>query len=93
LSMIVTSQPTCTPQCFNGQGSFPLNTCYDYVYSGHTVILTISAVGIWKDKAHIIEKILWLIYVPFVALWITMSRQHYTDDVVLGLLVGSLLAI
>lgn len=94
VSMLVTTQPTCTPQCFQTGGSFPWNTCYDYVYSGHTVVITIAVIAILKDRGpHWLEKMLWGLYAPCCALWISMTRQHYTDDVVLGLLVGSLMSV
>lgn len=94
LSMIVTTQPTCTPQCFSTGGSFPWNTCYDYVYSGHTVSITISAICICKSvNAYRFERVMWAMYAPLCALWISASRQHYTTDVVLGLFIGTLLCI
>jgi len=91
-TLMVTSQPTCTPQCFHDAGSFPLHTCFDFLYSGHTVSITVASIGIIKDTTPWpSEKVFWFAYAPFCALWISMSRQHYTADTMLALLVGSLL--
>lgn len=88
ICLMLTSQPTCTPQCYDDGGSFPFNTCFDYLYSGHTVSITVAAVCIIYNNTRNIEKLLWIIYVPLSALWIAMSRQHYTVDVFLAVFIG-----
>ncbi|CAJ0572518.1 unnamed protein product, partial [Mesorhabditis spiculigera] len=60
--------------------------CGDYIYSGHTLVLTISALFIgeytprrWK----IIHLLSWLVAVSGMALLI-ISRGHYTIDIILS---------
>lgn len=94
VTLMPTSQTTCTPQCFADGGSFPINTCYDYMFSGHTVCLTIAALCITLDtKPRRWEKICWACYIPLCALWISMSRQHYTCDVLMGMMIGTLMTL
>lgn len=95
--IMVTSQPSCMPSCFppesNG-GSYPWNTCFDFLYSGHTVSITVAAICTIKHiKCRRLEKLFWALYIPASALWISMSREHYTADVLLAMLIGALMSI
>lgn len=94
VGLMVTSQPTCIPQCFSDGGSWPLNTCFDFLFSGHTVCITVTALAIIRDtKPSIYEKICWAFYIPLCGLWIAMSKQHYGIDVLIGMLVGTLISM
>lgn len=93
VSIMVTSQPSCIPSCQTNPGQWPFNTCFDFLFSGHTVCIVTASCAIIKDSnSKRIEKVFWLIYMPLSALFITMCRQHYTCDVFLGLLIGFLLS-
>lgn len=87
------SIPSCIPTCFDSPGSFPFNTCFDFMFSGHTVTITIIIMFICAKLNKYYEKIFWILYLFFAALFIICSKQHYSSDVFLAILFGIFLSL
>ena len=92
LTLMVTSQPSCVPSCQTDPGSFPINTCFDFLYSGHEVCIAISCICIIRDSdCRRYEKFWWALYILMSAFWIAISRQHYTADVIIAMVIAYLM--
>lgn len=66
----------------NGQHTF----CGDYIYSGHTVILTLAYLVVreYSPQRCKVVHIIYLILSSVGILMVLLSRGHYTVDVVIG---------
>jgi hypothetical protein len=61
-------------------------------FSGHVVVISLSAFRIIRDRGpRLIEKILWALFIPTTACFISASRTHYTVDVILAVAIAFLL--
>ncbi|XP_064457925.1 phosphatidylcholine:ceramide cholinephosphotransferase 2-like [Ornithodoros turicata] len=71
----------------NGQHTF----CGDYIYSGHTVILTLSYLVVreYSPQRWKLLHIFYLLLSSVGIIMVLLSRGHYTVDVVLGYYVTS----
>lgn len=91
-TLMVTSQPSCIPSCQTNPGNWFLSNCWDFNYSGHEVCIAVACICIIKDTdSSRFEKLFWAVYIPLCALWIAMSRQHYTADVMLSMVIAFLM--
>jgi hypothetical protein len=92
--LTVTSYPSPIPSCATNPGNFYWNSCFDMLFSGHIVCITIAVMCIYKDtRPHKFEKCAWILYACLSAIWVASSRQHYFSDTLVGLVVGTGLSL
>lgn len=97
ITTLSTNIPTVSPECITKGGKkYTLidGGCHDYIFSGHTLLLVISSMIILKEPSiSQREKLWWIVYSIAVSLFISMSRHHYTVDVIISWIIGVLLTI
>jgi len=88
---------TCRPQQFNNffHATFlflagQVETCYDCLFSGHAVTMTLSALIFFQYTKNLFLR--WLLLVPlaFSLMLIVATRFHYTVDVFYGTAIAIL---
>ena len=68
-----------------------LNTCNDYMFSGHTVHVVTCLLFILYFSKNIIEKIILTCFALFLLFIIINSRMHYTSDIIVAVIITFLL--
>jgi len=67
------------------------NSCIDYMFSGHTVYLTLGSLFIFTYSVYKIEKLITFLYLNIAIGTIIASRIHYTVDVIIGMSLAMLI--
>lgn len=90
LSFSSTLLPDASRQCMT---SFYVGSCFDLIFSGHAMIMSLSLFALFHFYPYLLnqfKKALLCFHVTCVGFLIVAVRNHYTIDVVIGMLVAPL---
>ena len=76
----VTIFPSIDPQC--DRPFICLGNCNDYMFSGHTILLTLTCLTLWK--VGVLPKSLALSYILLLMVLISAARNHYFIDTIIA---------
>lgn len=77
--------PVSTTNKCNFDGSF-IGGCYDKIFSGHMTINILSSIVLFKQNNNLLYPLIFLNVIA--GLLIISSRDHYTIDVILGIILS-----
>lgn len=90
ISFSSTLLPDASRQCMT---SFYVGSCFDLIFSGHAMIMSLSMSAIFHFYPYLLtpmKKALLLFHATCVGFLIVAVRNHYTIDVVIGVLLAPL---